>query len=65
MIAEQLNSVILEIVLMPVMWINAELMQYVVQDSMHHLVLVHQIILEIQGKHVIQVSSLPLADCIF
>ena len=65
MIAEQLNSVIPAIVLMPVMWINVELMQYVVQDSMRPLVLVHQIILEIQGKHVIQVSSLPLTDCIF
>jgi hypothetical protein len=57
MIAEQLNSVIQAIVLMLVMWINVELMLYVLPDSMHPLALAHQIILEIQRKHVTQVSS--------
>jgi hypothetical protein len=58
MIAEQLNNVIQAIVLMPVMWINVELMLYVQPGSMHPLVLAHQIILEIQRKHVIQFHQL-------
>ena len=56
MIAERLNNVILAIVLMLATWINVELMLYAQLASMNLPVPVHQIILEIQRKHVIQVS---------
>ena len=56
MIAERLNNVILVIVLMLATWINVELMLYAQLASMSLPVPAHQIILEIQGKHVTQVS---------
>ena len=56
MIAERLNNVILVIVLMPATWINVELMLFAQLASMSLPVPAHQIILEIQRKHVIQVS---------
>ena len=62
MIAEQLNSAILAIVLMPVMWINAELMLYVRLGSIKHHVLAHKVTPEILEKHVTQVSVLHLDD---
>ena len=56
MIAERLNNVILVIVLMLATLINVELMLYAQLASMSLPVPAHQIILEIQRKHVTQVS---------
>ena len=65
MIAERLNNVILVIVLMLATLINVELMLYAQLASMSLPVPAHQIILEIQRKHVIQVSSHAFIKCTF
>ena len=56
MIVERLSNVILVIVSMLATLINVELMLYAQLASMSLPVPAHQIILEIQRKHVTQVS---------